>query len=374
MPGDAIFPGRKLGFGLMRLPTGEDGQIDIARVSALADRFLAEGYTYFDTAYMYGGSEEAFRRAVVERYPRSAYTIADKMACWVMNSQLGAKEMFEESLRRTGVEYFDYYLLHSLQASRNEDYDRYGCWDFCAAMKREGRIRRFGFSFHGEPELLEDLLTRHPEVDFVQLQLNYVDWESNAIWSRANWEVCRRHGKPMVVMEPVKGGFLANLSPEVTRELDALRPGLSPAGWALTFAATLPGVGMVLSGMNGMEQMEDNTAVFRGLQPLSEAEQAALCGVRERILSQPTIQCTACRYCTKGCPMGINIPEIFKAENMLLTFGEHIRPHLYYGGLLKTGSARASDCVACGQCEAACPQHLPIIRLLQDASAHLDKE
>ncbi len=373
MAGENIFPEKKLGFGLMRLPTGGDGRIDVPQVAALADRFLAEGYTYFDTAYMYPGVEEAFREAVVKRYPRESYTIADKMACWAMNDTLGAKEMFGESLRRCGVEYFDYYLLHSMQASRNEDYDRYGCWEYCARMKAEGKIRRFGFSFHGEPPLLEDILTRHPEVDFVQLQLNYVDWESNAIWSGANWEVCRRHFKPMIVMEPVKGGFLASLSPEVTAELRALRPDTSPAGWALTFAATLPGVGMVLSGMNSMDQMADNTALFHRLKPLSEEEQAALARVRQRLLGQPNIQCTACRYCTKGCPMGINIPEIFKAENMLLTFGEHFRPHLYYGGLLLTGSARAGDCVACGQCEAACPQHLPIIKLLQDASAHLDK-
>lgn len=367
-----LFPQKKLGFGLMRLPK-KDGHIEVERVAAMADRFIEQGFTYFDTAYVYAGSEEAFREAVVRRYPREAFTVADKMAGWVMDSRLTPEKMFEESLQRCGVTYFDYYLLHSLNRSRLVTYDKKDCWGFIRRKKDEGKIRHIGFSFHGEPELLEEILEAHPEVEFVQLQINYVDWDNEAIWSGRNYEICCRYGKEIVVMEPVKGGFLADLPPKAKEVFAGVRPEASDASWALRYAASLPGVAMVLSGMGAESQMNENLTTFSDFRPLDEREQKAVARVREIVLSAPSIQCTACRYCCKGCPQGIDIPEIFKADNMIRLFGEHIRPHLYYDNLLATGGARAGECIACGQCESVCPQHLPVIRLLQEASGRLDK-
>lgn len=363
---------KRLGFGLMRLPKkGEE--IDLTATCALVDAYLAGGFNYFDTAYVYPGSEQTFRKAVAERYPRERYTVANKMAGWLLNDTLTPEAMFQEQLERCGVEYFDYYLLHSVQASRVAFYENFDCWAFCREKKEKGEIRSLGFSYHGDPELLDRLLTAHPEVDFVQLQINYVDWDSEAIFSGRNYEVCRKHGKDMVVMEPVKGGFLANLKPELAEEFQALDPNASPASYALRFVGSLPGIKMVLSGMNAMEQLTDNMNTFADFKPLSQAEQAAVKTVARGLLSMPVVPCTDCRYCCKGCPMGINIPDIFKGYNMLLTFGAHDRPHFYYDGLLATGSGRASACVGCGQCEAACPQHIPIIETLKKASALLDQ-
>lgn len=361
----------RLGYGLMRLPKVE-GKVDLAATCELVDRYLAEGGTYFDTAYVYPGSEEAFREAVSKRHSRESYTIADKMSGWVLNDKLTPQAMFDLQLERCGVDYFDFYLLHSLQPYRVGYYDQHDCWNFCLQKKAEGKIKHFGFSFHGGPELLEELLLAHPQVDFVQLQLNYVDWESNAIWSRANYEVCRKYNKDIVVMEPAKGGILANLQPMLADKFAALNPDASAASYAMRFVGALPGVRMVLSGMNNPTCLQDNLATFRDFKPLSEQELAVVDDVCRTFLSLPNVPCTNCRYCCKDCPMHINIPEIFKAYNMILTYGEHNRPHFYYEGLLATGSGKAGECVGCGQCEAACPQHIEIIDTLKDASKKLD--
>ena len=363
---------KKLGFGLMRLPR-KDGEIDVETVARMADDFLAKGFTYFDTAYVYGGSEVAFGKAVVSRHPRESYTVASKMAGWALNENYGPEDMFRDQLARMGLDYIDYYLLHSLQDSRVDCYEQYDCWNFCKKMRDEGKIRHFGFSFHGGPELLDKLLTEHPEVDFVQLQINYVDWDSEGIYSGKNYEVCCRHGKPVVVMEPVKGGILASVRPELEEKYRAVNQDASTASFALRFAADLENVKVVLSGMSSYEQMQDNLNTFDDYKPLSDAERAAIDEVKRGLLAADTVPCTACRYCTEGCPMGINIPEIFKAYNMYLTFGVHNRPNLFYAGLLQTGSGKAGDCIACGQCEAACPQHIDIIERLKGASAYLDK-
>ena len=363
---------KKLGFGLMRLPK-KDGVIDVPEVARLADAYLAAGFTYFDTAYVYDGSEVAFREAVAKRIPRESYTLANKLPGWLLSEENTPEKLFGESLERCGVEYFDYYLLHSLQPSRVGFYDKYDCWNFVRKKKEEGKIRYLGFSFHGGPELLDELLTKHPDVDFVQLQINYADWEDNAIFSGANYEVCQKHGKDVVVMEPNKGGFLADLKPEIHELFEAVRPGASDASMAFRFVGSLPGVKMILSGMNAGAQMEDNLATFTNFEPLNQAEREAIAKATKAIHSIPTVPCTACRYCTKGCPMGIDIPDIFKSYNMLLTYGEHNRPHFYYQGLLDTVSNRANACIQCGQCEAACPQHIPIIEKLQAASALLDQ-
>ena len=361
----------KFGFGLMRLPK-KDNEIIIPEVCEMVDNFMAKGFTYFDTAYVYQGSEVAFKKAVVDRYPRESYTVATKMAGWLLGPDKTPQDMFNEQLERTGVSYFDYYLLHSMQPTRIEMYEENGCWDFCEKMKAEGKIRYFGFSFHGDEKLLDELLTAHPEVDFVQLQLNYVDWDNEIIRAGANYEVAVKHGKDVIVMEPVKGSILANLRPEFAEKLSALDPKASQASFALRFAASLPGVKMILSGMSTPEQMEDNLKTFTDFKPLSEEEKAVLQEITEGFNALPTIPCTGCSYCTKGCPMSINIPEIFKLYNAYLTFGEHSRPHLNYKTLLTLGSGRVSDCLKCGQCEAACPQHINIIERLEEMAEYFD--
>lgn len=366
------WPEKKLGFGLMRLPKDANNEIEMNEFCQMADAFLADGFTYFDTAYIYPGSEVAFRKAVVERHPRESYTVASKLAAWQLTEDFRPADMFRESLERCGISYFDFYLLHSLQESHGTIYEDNHCWEFVEQMKKEGKIRHLGFSFHGSPTLLEKLLTEHPDVDFVQLQINYVDWDNEIIASGKNYEICRKYGKDIVVMEPVKGGLLANIKPEARAILDTCDASASSASYALRFVASLPGVKVVLSGMSTFAQLQDNVAVFKDFQPLSTKEAAAVKEAGSIILNAPIIPCTSCGYCMKGCPMSIRIPDIFKRYNMLITFGEHFRPHGLYRELIAAGSGRAGDCVACGQCEAACPQHISIIKELARASEKLD--
>ena len=363
---------KKLGYGLMRLPKNEEKQIILDETCKLVDRYLEAGFTYFDTAYVYNGSEEAFRKAVAQRYPRESYTITSKLAAWQLSDAFRPKDMFETSLKRCGVEYFDYYLLHSLQESHGTIYEDNGCFDFVKQMREEGKIRHIGFSFHGSPQLLEKLLSAHPEMEFVQLQINYVDWDNDLIASRLNYEIARKYGKDIIIMEPVKGGILANIRPDARKVLDEIDPDATSASIALRYAASLPGVKMVLSGMNATSQLEDNIKTFTDFVPFTDEQMDTVLRAGHVILSAPTVPCTACRYCVDGCPMSIRIPDIFQRYNMLLTFGEHFRPHGMYRDLINAGSGRAGDCIACGQCENACPQHISIIEELKKASALLD--
>ena len=356
----------KLGFGLMRLPKNEDGSIDIPQVSEMADRFIAAGGTYFDTAYVYddGRSEEAFKAAVADRYPRDAYTLATKLIAWSQcHDEASAKQEFYTSLERTGAGYFDYYLLHALQRNNYTKYDEYHIWDFVAEQKAKGLIKHIGFSFHADPELLEELLTLHPEIDFVQLQINYADWENPGVASRRNWEICKAHGKPVTVMEPVKGGILADPLPAVKAILDAEGNGVSYASWAIRFVASLDNIITVLSGMSNLAQMEDNLSYMKHFQPLSEREHAAILRAQEVLNADKSIPCTGCRYCTEGCPQSIPIPDIFTVANRRKG-SPHFRTVREYN-IVTQGKGKASDCIQCGQCESACPQHLPIIELLQ---------
>ncbi len=364
----------KLGFGLMRLPE-QDGQIDLEQVCRMADAYLDAGMTYFDTAYVYhgGNSEKIVKEALAKRHPRESYTVATKLPAWCMKEEADRDRIFNEQLERTGLTYFDFYLLHSIEDGGNgETYDRLNCWDWAMRKKAEGVIRHFGFSFHGSPEYLERLLNDHPEVEFVQIQLNYADWENPVVQSGALYEILRRRGMPIIVMEPVKGGTLAKLTPELEAKLRAARPDASAASWALRFAASLPGVMTVLSGMSSPEQVADNLRTFARFEPLSDAEKAVVEDVRATMMRAETIGCTACRYCTDGCPMRIAIPDVFRAVNTMKLYGDEFRPKAFYRGLVNQGHGKASDCVACGQCEGVCPQHLPIIELLKDAGARLD--
>ena len=359
------WPEKKLGFGLMRLPKNGD-DIDIDATCRLVDEFLAAGFTYFDTAYVYdnGASEAAFRAAVADRYPRESYTLATKLNAFMQcTDEASAKQQFFTSLERTGAGYFDFYLLHALQRSNVHLYSDYHLWDFVAEQKAKGLIRHWGFSFHSDPELLEQLLQEHPEAEFVQLQINYADWENPGVNARRNLEICRAHGKPVIIMEPVKGGILANPIQPVREILQQADPNASCASWALRFAAGLDGILAVLSGMSDTAQMEDNLKQMTPFRPLDEAEMDVLARAQKVMDAAKAIPCTACRYCTKGCPMGIPIPDIFTVYNRR-EGSPHFRTVREYT-IVTTGKGKANECVACGQCESVCPQHLPIISLLE---------
>ncbi len=360
-------PEKKLGFGLMRLPK-KDEEIILSETIDMVDEFISSGFTYFDTAYVYAGSEDILKKAITERYPRDKFTVASKMAAWKLSSSFTAYDMFQESLDRTGLDYFDYYLLHSLQDTHMAECNRFDCWDAVKKLKAEGKIRHLGFSFHGKPDLLRKILEEHEEMEFVQLQINYLDWDSPFVDAGENWRIAREFGKKIVIMEPVKGGLLANVNPEL------LPQGESAASLALRFAANLEDVMAVLSGMSSMEQMRENIRTFDSLSPISEEEKKAMEAIKKSYSENRTIQCTSCRYCTAGCPKHIEIPLIFRAVNDLKALGEHGRPRNSYKDLVEScKSGRAADCIKCRKCESVCPQHLSITDLLKGCSAILDE-
>ena len=364
----------KLGFGLMRLPE-KDGNIDFDAVCAMVDKYLAAGLNYFDTAYIYHGgkSEVAARECVVKRYPRDSFTLATKLPAWCLNTADDRDRIFNEQLDRAGVDFFDFYLLHSIEEGSNyENYERFNCFEWGLEKKKEGRIKHFGFSFHGTPALLEKVLDDHPEVEFVQIQLNYADWDNPVIASGRLYEILRSRNIPIVVMEPVKGGALSNPMPEITEMFKAARPDASVASWALRFVGSLPGVMTILSGMSNDEQVSDNVKTFTNFEPLSEDEQNIIKEVRDILIGNPIVGCTACRYCCDGCPQGIKIPDIFSLVNTVRMYNEGWRAKNFYNANI-VPSARASDCIGCGQCEEVCPQHLEIIDLLKEASEMFDK-
>ena len=356
----------KLGFGLMRLPR-RAGFTDIEQTKAMVDLFLEAGFTYFDTAYVYLGSEKAIKAALVDRYPRESYTLATKINAFMMApTESAAKNQFYTSLERTGAGYFDYYLLHSFKENNYQKYDKFHLWDFVAEQKQKGIVKHMGFSFHGKPPLLDQLLTAHPEVDFIQLQLNYADWENPKVAARENYEVARRHGVSIVVMEPVKGGALANPPKAVRELLKSYAPDRSCASWAIRFAASLEGIITVLSGMSNLEQMRDNISFMKAFQPLNSEEQAVIRQAMALLRASDAIPCTGCGYCTEGCPKKIPIPDIFSAMNLQLGNGQLEAAADAYHSIAANGVS-ADDCIRCGQCERACPQGLPIIDRLSDA-------
>ena len=357
---------KKLGFGLMRLPlVNPDDQtsIDIEKFKAMADLFIERGFTYFDTAYPYHGgkSEEALCEAVVKRYPREAFTVTSKMPVWAINEEADLERIFNEQLERCGVDYFDYYWLHALNRERVEVMDQMDGWGFIARKKAEGKIRHIGFSFHDGSNLLAEILEKHPEAEYVQLQINYLDWDSPAIESRVCYELCEKHGKQVIVMEPVKGGSLARVPEAIDKLFKDYNPEASAASWAIRYCASLPNVLMVLSGMSNMEQMEDNTAYMQDFQPLNDEEQAIIAQATQVIRDSIAIHCTACHYCSEGCPQEIAIPEYFNLYNTMQQFPEQKSNSKLYYDLVAKSHGKASECLECGQCEAQCPQHIDII-------------
>ncbi len=371
-----IKDGLKLGFGLMRLPRLGEGKekdpIDVEQFKVMVDKFIASGGKYFDTAFVYTGSEAATKEALCDRYPRESYYLASKLNAsdFAAKTEEEAKAELRTSLERTGAGYFDFYLLHALGEDNINKYEDYGIWDFVWDAKAKGLVKHAGLSFHDKADLLDKILTDHPETEFVQLQINYLDWEDPDIQSRACYEVCVKHDKPVIVMEPVRGGLLASMPDRVTKVFREADPDASTASWAVRYAASLPNVSVVLSGMSSIGQMDDNLSYMRDFKPLDDREKDVIARALEVLLDVDRIPCTACRYCAPGCPMEIDIPRIFNVMNNYKIYGDLDKYRGIYQRRFR--KVRASDCIKCGQCEGACPQHLPIMDLLDEVAAVME--
>ena len=361
----------KLGFGMMRLPRKGDG-IDIEETKKLVDAFMISRFNYFDTAFAYPGSEEAIKEALVNRYPRKSYYLASKCAIWSgCKEKEDAEKELDISLERTGAGYFDFYLLHALNKDSAKTFEEWGLWEYFLKKKEEGLIKHLGFSFHDSPEVLDDILSKHPEAEFVQLQINWADWEDPKVQSKGSWEVARKHNKDIIVMEPVKGGLLADPHPLVKEVFSSSDPNASPASWAIRFASSLDGVMTVLSGMNTLEMLGDNVKTMWNFKGFDAKQMETIEKAREVFSSLPSIPCTKCDYCAKVCPMDIGISGTFAAMNTLLLYGnESIAKDRYKALVINKGRKNPEKCIKCGKCEEACPQYIEIRSNLEKAKEH----
>ncbi|MFV0528536.1 MAG: aldo/keto reductase [Lachnospiraceae bacterium] len=376
-----FFEGKKLGFGCMRLPVldrTDQTSFDYSAIEALVDTFIERGFRYFDTAYTYHGykAEKAIKKVLVDRYPRNSFELATKMPLRDFKDAKDLETIFNEQLQNCGVEYFDYYLLHNMGHNVYEKCRTYDVFGFVKKQQAEGKIKYVGMSFHDMPELLEEILSQHADVlDFVQLQINYIDWEQPNVQSKKCLAIANKYNKPVIVMEPCKGGTLVNIPEKAEQLMRAFNPEASVASWALRYAASQAGVFRVLSGMNQLEQVIDNTDTFMEFIPLTEQEYEVLDKVVKIINSNTAIACTACEYCTHDCPKNIPIPQYFALFNsMMRTSGSFSSQMVYYNNIVVNGHGKASDCIRCGKCEQACPQHLTIRTYLEDVVAKFEKD
>ena len=365
---------KNFGFGCMRLPMKGDA-VDTEQISDMVDAFIADGFNYFDTAHGYlgGKSETALRECLTSRYPRDAYILTDKLTNFYFKSQAEIRPFFESQLKACGVDYFDFYLMHAQGADTFAYFKKNNAYETALEFLTEGKIKHFGISFHDKAAVLEQILTEYPQIEIVQIQFNYADYDDPAVESRKVYEVCEKFGKPVIVMEPIKGGTLVNLPVEGKTILEALHGG-SPASYAIRFAASFPNIRMVLSGMSTLEQLKENIGFMKDFVPLNEEEHAAIHKVCDLFHAQNLIPCTACRYCTDGCPKHIRIPDLFACMNTKKRDNDWNQD--YYYGVVLTGEGKggkASECIKCGKCEKTCPQHLPICQLLRDVAAAFEK-
>ncbi|MBR3874159.1 MAG: aldo/keto reductase [Clostridia bacterium] len=364
---------KNFGFGCMRLPMNGE-EVDLAQVRDMVDAFLEAGFNYFDTAHGYIGtkSEPAVRECLVKRYPRDRYVLTDKLSGHLYEKEEDIRPLFQKQLDTCGVDYFDFYLMHSQTAESYAKCQRCRAYEIAQELKNEGKIRHVGISFHDTADVLEKILIEHPEIEVVQLQFNYVDYEDVSVQGRKCYEMCLKYQKPVIVMEPVKGGCLVNLPAEAQQVLDELNGGWSNAAYAIRYAASFDNNIMVLSGMSSMEQMQDNLHAMKDFAPLTQAEHAAIQKVCEIFRKQDLIACTACRYCVDGCPASIDIPSLFACMNAKKLF-RNWNTDFYYHNVYTSQNGKASACVECGACESICPQHLPIRSLLKEVAKEFEK-
>lgn len=364
---------KNFGFGFMRLPM-QGEEVDIAETTKMVDFFMDNGFNYFDTAhgYLSGKSEKALKTCLTSRHSRDSYILTDKLTGSFFEKQEDIRPFFESQLEACGVQYFDFYLMHAQNASVYKKFKSCKAYETALELKNEGKIKHFGISFHDTAEVLDMILSENPQIEVVQIQFNYLDFDDVAVQSRKCYEVCRKYNKPVIVMEPVKGGRLASLVPEAEKALTEHKGG-SPASYAVRFAAGFEGVMMVLSGMSNMEQMRDNISFMKEFKPLDETEKSAVNRVVEIMRSQQFIPCTSCRYCTDGCPKHISIPDLFACMNAKKQHKDW-NSDFYYTEVYTKNNGKASDCIKCGRCEEACPQHLEIRKLLEMVAEQFEKE